>query len=234
MSTTGFEPATSAFGGQRYYPLSYVDVTGKVVLMSRAYPWVRVQETLFRSAYGTFRLRAYEFPDGREHSALIAGDPQGDDHAPLIRAQSACLTGTAFGALLCDCRQQLELSLRQVKSASAGGVVLYLDQEGRGHGLVEKVRQLSLIAGGLATTADAAGKLAPDVRDYEAAFAILDDVLGRRATIWLLTNNPTKLSAFQGAGYEVLRMPVESTPTDDNRGYLLIKKQDMGHLLTSV
>lgn len=215
---------------QRYYPLSYVDLIGKVVLMSEAYPWARVQETSFRNAYGTFRLRAYEFPDGREHSALIAGDPQ-DFHTPLVRAQSACLTSTAFGALLCDCRQQLEMSMRQIRS---GGVVLYLDQEGRGHGLVEKVRQLSLIADGTATTANAAGELAPDVRDYEPAFAILDDVLGRRAAIWLLTNNPSKLSAFLGAGYEVSRMPVESTPTAWNRDYLRVKKQEMGHLLTSV
>lgn len=211
-----------------------MDSIGKVALMEQLYPWVRVQETPLRSTYGTFRLRAYEFPDGREHSALIAGDPH-TAHTPLVRAQSACLTGTAFGALLCDCRQQLEMSLRQVKSSPHGGVVLYLDQEGRGHGLVEKARQLSLIADGSATTANASGEgLAPDVRDYESAFAILDDILGQRAAIWLLTNNPTKLNAFTGAGYEVLRMPLESVPTDDNRGYLLVKKQEMGHLLTSV
>jgi 3,4-dihydroxy 2-butanone 4-phosphate synthase / GTP cyclohydrolase II len=201
--------------------------------MTQRTPWSATQETLLRSVHGTFRLRAYEFPGGAEHSALLVGAPH-RARRPLVRVQSSCLTGTAFGAVLCDCRPQLEESMRRVVVEDEG-CVLYLAQEGRGHGLVEKVRQLSLITSGLATTATAAGNgRVVDLRTYESAFAILDDVLDGRRTIRLLTNNPTKIAAFQAVGYTVDRMPLEMPPTDDNRAYLHVKKHDLGHLLTSV
>lgn len=195
--------------------------------------WRRFNETLFRSSFGEFTLRAYEFPDGQEHSVLIAGMPT-DGRAPLVRVQSSCLTGTAFGALLCDCRQQLEQSLRRISDERAG-LVLYLDQEGRGYGLVDKVAQLSLITRGLATTATAAGEgRRPDLRDYGPAFAILSSLMGGPGPIRLLTNNPSKIKAFEEAGFVVERVPIEVDPTDHNREYLLVKKRDMGHLLTVV
>lgn len=201
--------------------------------MSKGSAWLRSQETLFRSSFGEFTFRAYEFPDGREHSLLIAGTPAPDEPV-LLRVQSSCLTGTAFGALLCDCRPQLEESLRRVACAGAG-YVIYLAQEGRGYGLVDKVAQLSLITSGLATTATAAGEgNRPDLRDYDAAFSILADLVPGRRSVRLLTNNPSKISAFQGAGYEVERIPLEVEPTDGNREYLRVKKRDMGHLLSLV
>jgi 3,4-dihydroxy 2-butanone 4-phosphate synthase/GTP cyclohydrolase II len=201
--------------------------------MSTRRTWSRSQDTLFRSVHGVFQLRAYEFPDGREHSVLIAGTPSGGV-APLVRVQSSCLTGTAFGALLCDCRPQLEESLRRV-AAEGAGYVLYLAQEGRGYGLVEKVAQLSLITHGLATTANAAGEgRRPDLRDYEAAFAILSDFLGDNRSLRLLTNNPAKIEAFEHAGFQVERIALETEPTDENREYLKVKKRDMGHLLHKV
>jgi 3,4-dihydroxy 2-butanone 4-phosphate synthase/GTP cyclohydrolase II len=195
--------------------------------------WRRSQETRFRSRFGDFRLRAYEFPDGREHCVIIGGDaPSGE--APLVRVQSSCLTGTAFGALLCDCRPQLEESLRRI-AAEGAGYVLYLAQEGRGYGLVDKVAQLDLITQGLATTATAAGEgQRPDLRDYDVAFDILASLVGQGAALRLLTNNPAKIEAFTGAGFVVQRIPLEIEPDDENRDYLLVKKRDMGHLLTLV
>lgn len=196
-------------------------------------PWLRAEETPLRTPLGTFRLRAYEFPDAREHSALLMGDPS-DADSPLVRVQSSCLTGTAFGAVLCDCRDQLAESLRRVAEAGCG-CVLYLAHEGRGHGLVEKVRQLSLIAAGVATTADAAGEgQRADLRTYDEAFFMLSELLDRRRPVRLMTNNPSKIKAFGEAGYRVRRVPLEAPTTDDNREYLQVKKHVMGHLLTQV
>jgi GTP cyclohydrolase II len=195
--------------------------------------WLRSEETLFRSAFGVFQFRAYQFPDGREHCALIAGTPP-DTATPLVRIQSSCLTGTAFGALLCDCRPQVEDSLRRI-AAERAGYVVYLAQEGRGYGLVDKVVQLSLITQGLATTATAAGEgNRPDLREYGAAFAILTDLVGAGRRVRLLTNNPAKIEAFAAAGFVVDREPLETDPTDENREYLRVKKHDMGHLLSRV
>jgi GTP cyclohydrolase II len=193
---------------------------------------IRHTETPFRGALGAFRLHAYEFARGREHAALVTGRPDKED-APLVRLQSACLTGTAFSALLCDCRQQLAASLARVTGEGCG-VVVYLDQEGRGHGLVEKVRQLSLIAAGEANTATAAGaNRAPDLRDYGEAVAILDSLIDVRS-VRLLTNNPAKIQALQSLGFTVYREPLETPPTEGNRDYLRVKKLLMGHLLTRV
>jgi GTP cyclohydrolase II len=190
-------------------------------------------QTPFGSKFGNFTLTAYEFPTGAEHAALVYGDPS-SEAMPLVRVQSSCITGTAFGALLCDCRQQFELSLKMVADAGSG-VVLYMDQEGRGYGLVEKVRQLSLISAGLATTATAAPKEdeGADRRNYSHAFTILDSHLSSRS-LRLLTNNPKKITAFEQAGYLVERTPIETDPTDNNREYLRVKKEHMGHLLTRV
>jgi 3,4-dihydroxy 2-butanone 4-phosphate synthase/GTP cyclohydrolase II len=186
----------------------------------------------FRSAFGPFHLHAYRFATA-EHAALLRGTP-GQDEAPLVRIQSSCLTGTAFHAELCDCRQQLHESMRLVAEAGSG-VVLYLDQEGRSHGLVEKVAQLDLIADGY-DTVDAAAMRGRegDLRRYHDAAAMLDHLIGDRP-IRLLTNNPTKLACVQEAGITVdERLPIEVGPTDGNRAYLKVKKHRMGHLLERV
>lgn len=194
-------------------------------------PW-RVEETCFASAFGHFKLRGYELVDGTAHAAVIAGDPT-TAARPLVRLQSSCLTGTALGALLCDCRQQTEESLRRI-AAEGSGVVLYLDQEGRGHGLAEKVRQLSLITSGAADTSTAAGVgREPDLREYGSTIEILMTLVpGRR--VRLMTNNPLKLAALGAAGWDVEREPLEVQPTPDNIDYLRTKKLRMGHLLSCV
>ena len=195
--------------------------------------WTQMQETAFGSSFGQFRLIAYEFADGSEHVALIFGEPA-KEQAPLVRVQSSCLTGTAFAARLCDCKQQLDLALDSIVKEGAG-IVLYMDQEGRGYGLVEKVRQLSLISSGLATTATAAPPEdeGADRRGYTHAFAILDSLIDTKSLL-LLTNNPKKIDAFTEAGYDIKRVSLETPPTESNREYLRIKKEFMGHLLTTV
>ncbi len=192
----------------------------------------RVEETAFGSRFGQFLLKGYVLGDGASHAAVVAGDPSSQER-PLVRLQSSCLTGTALGALLCDCAQQTEESLRRI-SAAGTGVVLYLDQEGRGYGLAEKVRQLSLITSGQADTSTAAGYgNEPDLRDYRAALEILASLVPTRR-VRLLTNNPSKLEAVRAAGWDVEREPLEVAPTPHNRDYLLTKKTRMGHLLTQV
>lgn len=194
-------------------------------------PW-RVEETHFASAFGNFRLRGYVLRNGESHAAVIAGDLSKATE-PLVRLQSSCLTGTALGALLCDCRQQTEESLRRV-AVEGLGVVLYLDQEGRGHGLAEKVRQLSLITTGVADTSTAAGEGSePDVRHYDTALHILSSLLPTRR-IRLLTNNPLKIDAVRSAGWHARRVPLEVPPTRHNVDYLRTKKFKMGHLLDLV
>lgn len=192
-----------------------------------------LSESPFKTYYGVFRIVAFSFPSGNEHAALVA---EGTDRnsAPLVRIQSSCLTGTAFGAVLCDCAQQLEFALRRV-AAEGSGVVLYLDQECRGHGLVEKVAQLSVISRG-SDTVDAAEVrgVQPDIRDYAEAGQVLRHLLGDRP-VRLMTNNPAKMRGVMDAGVTVVeRIPLETSPTDGNRAYLLVKKVRMGHLLTQV
>ncbi len=182
--------------------------------------------------FGSFELRAYEFDDGAEHLAFVRDQPS-TEGAPLVRFQSACITGTAFHAVLCDCRQQLHASLELIHES--GGMVVYLDQEGRGHGTVEKVAQLGEIAAG-ANTFEAALRrgVEPDVRSFDQAVYIVHDVLGP-VSVRLLTNNPDKLARVQSAGLEVIeRVPIEPDPTPANQSYLLTKKELMGHLLTKV
>ena len=193
--------------------------------------WSERTESPFRSQFGEFWLTAYRVGNG-EHLALSMGTSDG--RAPLVRVQSACLTGTAFNALLCDCRQQLHLSLQLVAEHGYGAVV-YLAQEGRGHGLVEKVGQLNEMSNGLNTQQAALARgVEPDVRTYEVAALILRDLFGYQP-LSVLTNSPTKLESFAALGIDVLeRVQVEPDPEPGNREYLLVKKTYMGHLLTKV
>lgn len=187
----------------------------------------------FRSQLGEFQLHAFRL-GGREHAALVCGAPASCAAPPLVRIQSSCLTGSAFLAELCDCRQQLHEGMRRIAD-DGDGIVIYLDQEGRSHGLVEKVAQLDIIAQGY-DTVDAAvmrGREG-DLRRYEAAARILG-TLTRARPIRLLTNNPTKLAMVQEAGIQVVeRLAIETEPTVGNEAYLRSKKQRMGHLLDLV
>jgi 3,4-dihydroxy 2-butanone 4-phosphate synthase/GTP cyclohydrolase II len=187
--------------------------------------------TPFRSEFGMFEMHAYRFDSGHEHLALISGDP-GASATPLVRVQSSCLTGTAMHAELCDCRQQLHLALQLVGSSPDGGCVIYLDQEGRGHGLVAKVAQLALIAKGLDTVeAAAAHGEPPDLRRWDEAAAILKDLIGDKP-IRLLTNNPYKSAGLAAAGVLVMsECPIQAPVTEGNRAYLRVKRDKMGHRL---
>lgn len=186
-------------------------------------------ETHLPTEHGEFRVRAYHDLDtGDDHLALI-GDAEGYG-VPLVRLHSECLTGEAFGSLKCECGPQLRTAMDVV--AKQGGVVLYLrGQEGRGIGLVNKLRAYRLQEQGRDTVdANLELGLPADARDYSAAAAMLRD-LGI-TQVRLLTNNPLKQKALTEHGIEVVeRVPLEVGRNAVNDGYLRTKAERMGHLL---
>jgi 3,4-dihydroxy 2-butanone 4-phosphate synthase/GTP cyclohydrolase II len=168
--------------------------------------------------------------DGFEHSALVLGDIQ----SPMLtRVHSQCLTGDTFGSLLCDCGEQLHLSLQRIQEQGSG-ILLYLNQEGRGIGLTAKIQAYAKQKTGLDTVeANLALGFAPDERDYRVAADILRN-LGV-SEIELLTNNPDKKSALEAYDIHVSnRVALEIEPTAYNRRYLTTKKQKLGHQLDLV
>jgi GTP cyclohydrolase II len=193
----------------------------------------RVVDTRLPTEFGEFVLRAYtENGSGHPHLALIRGEVGGscvaDGMAPLVRIHSECMTGDVFASQRCDCGIQLEVALRMIALEGAG-VLIYLRQEGRGIGLLNKLRAYNLQDGGL-DTVDANLHLGfgADEREYGAAIAMLED-LGV-SEVRLLTNNPAKLAAFEDSVIEVSeRMPLVVPVTDHNRGYLAVKRRRMGH-----
>jgi 3,4-dihydroxy 2-butanone 4-phosphate synthase / GTP cyclohydrolase II len=188
-----------------------------------------VQEVNLPTAFGEFKLRLYKsIPDGIEHLALIKGDLSRVD-APLVRVHSECLTGDVFASCRCDCGSQLQCALRMVEEEGCG-VVLYMRQEGRGIGLINKMHAYKLQEEGL-DTVEANIKLGfpPDMRDYGVGAQILVDIGLTR--LRLLTNNPRKLIGLQGYGLEIVeRVPIVFEPGDHNRRYLETKKNKMGHI----
>jgi 3,4-dihydroxy 2-butanone 4-phosphate synthase/GTP cyclohydrolase II len=181
--------------------------------------------------YGTFQAIAYTNEvDNKEHVAFVKGKI--DSSLPvLVRVHSECLTGDVFHSHRCDCGPQLEAALKQIDEAGSG-VLLYMRQEGRGIGLINKLRAYQLQEQGL-DTVDANIKLgfAPDLRDYGIGAQILKDVGVR--DIRLLTNNPRKIKGLEGYGLNVVeRVPLQIIENEDNTGYLHTKKTKMGHLLS--
>ncbi len=179
--------------------------------------------------FGEFRLVGYRNDvDAREHVALVYGDVA-DAEDVLVRMHSKCLTGDTFHSIRCDCRWQLHEAMRLVVEAGKG-VIVYLDQEGRGIGLLNKLRAYALQDAG-ADTVEANERLgfAPDLRNYGIGAQILLD-LGV-SSIRPITNNPRKLVGLEGYGIRLgERVPIVSPPTAENAGYLETKRTKLGHL----
>jgi 3,4-dihydroxy 2-butanone 4-phosphate synthase/GTP cyclohydrolase II len=193
----------------------------------------RMAEPQLPTRYGDFRVYAYRSPvTGEEHIALVMGAIESDEPV-LVRVHSQCLTGDVFGSARCDCGAQLETALERI-AAEKRGVLLYLLQEGRGIGLVNKLRAYELQDAG-ADTVEANQKLGfrPDQREYGVGAQILRDLGVRRMR--LMTNNPSKYVALSGYGLEIVeRIPLEVPPTEFTRKYLETKKRKLGHLLKMV
>lgn len=183
--------------------------------------------------HGEFTVHAYEsLIDGETHVALVRGEI-GDGEQVLLRVHSRCLTGDVFHSARCDCGLQLDAAMARI-AAEGRGVLLYLNQEGRGIGLANKIRAYALQDQGL-DTVEANEKLGfkPDQRDYGIGAQILRD-LGVRS-MRLLTNNPRKFVGLEGYGLSVVEsLPIEFPPSEHTRHYLKAKKEKLGHRLSSV
>jgi GTP cyclohydrolase II len=211
---------------------------------------IKVAEADFPTRWGNFRILGFEGkpytepdcgPASSAHTAPVKEAPEGlvalmmgDIHAapPLVRIHSQCLTGDVFGSLRCDCRLQLEMALRLIGQAGAG-ILLYEQQEGRGIGLMAKLKAYELQDQGL-DTVEANEELgyAADCRAYNMPAAVLN-LLGV-SQVRLITNNPDKVAALETAGIEVVeRVSAEVEPLDSFAGYLKTKHEKMGHILES-
>jgi 3,4-dihydroxy 2-butanone 4-phosphate synthase / GTP cyclohydrolase II len=192
----------------------------------------RVAEARLPTDFGAWRIVGYRNDvDDREHVALVFGEI-GDGEGVLVRMHSKCLTGDVFHSMRCDCGWQLHSSMQMIERESRG-VVVYLDQEGRGIGLLNKLKAYELQDQG-ADTVEANERLGfkPDLRNYGIGAQILLD-LGLRS-IRPLTNNPRKLVGLEGYGLTVeQRVPIVPIATEENSGYLETKRAKLGHLLAS-
>lgn len=191
----------------------------------------RQAEAALPSSFGEFRAIGYRNElDGSEHVAIVKGHPEQATAPVLVRVHSECLTGDAFGSLRCDCRPQLETALRMLEEAGEG-VVVYLRQEGRGIGLINKLRAYSLQDTGL-DTVEANERLGfpADLRNYGVGAQILSDLGIQR--LRLITNNPRKIAGLGGYGLEVVdRVPLVMDPGTHNAAYLAVKRSKLGHLM---
>ena len=181
-------------------------------------------QTILPTSYGVFHMAVF----AGDNVALWCGDVKA--HTPLLRLHSECLTGDVFGSLKCDCGEQLDAALQRIQTSGCG-VLLYLRQEGRGIGLVNKIKAYALQETGLDTVdANRALGLPDDMRDYSLALGMLE-WLGV-TKVHLLTNNPTKISALSRSGVQLVsRESIEMSANTVNHDYLQTKKIRMGHLL---
>lgn len=227
--TMARRPQLEAFAAE--HDLRFITVAQLVAYRLRRTRLVeRLAEARMPTGIGDFEVIAYRsIMDGREHVALVKGDIDGRSDV-LVRMHSECLTGDVFGSLRCDCGEQLEAAMKQIEEEGAGAIV-YLRQEGRGIGLVNKLKAYHLQEEGMDTVeANEALGFKPDLRDYGIGAQILLD-LGLRS-IRLLTNNPKKIVGLDGYDIEITgRVPLQVEPGEHNERYLETKRSKLGHLL---
>lgn len=183
--------------------------------------------------YGRFRIYGFEGSGPQEEAvALVRGNLKGRT-APLVRVHSQCLTGDVLTSQRCDCRAQLELSMKKISKAPSG-ILLYLPQEGRGIGLMNKLRAYELQDGGMDTVeANISLGFAADAREYNFPAEILKKLGAKK--VRLLSNNPDKVTQLESSGVKVVeRVPCQPRISRISRSYMQTKKSKMGHLLKGI
>jgi GTP cyclohydrolase II len=208
--------------------------SAKIILEAPAPARLRqVAKAELPTRYGRFAIYGFRGDGPDEEAVALVRGKLGGKAVPLVRVHSQCLTGDVLTSLRCDCRAQLELALKKIGKAQVG-VLLYLPQEGRGIGLMNKLRAYELQDGGMDTVeANESLGFAADARDYEFSAQILKQL--RATQIRLLSNNPEKVRQLASAGIRVVeRVPCQPRISKISRAYLKTKKSKMGHLLEGV